>query len=263
MHVARDITTRKETGEALGESEPKRENKSDCTLSKGETMDQRINRFKLCDLRFYPYLKRIIERLPQEVREDVLNDKSFQILTDDDALNACVLRYRFSDPVETLVYLNTKILNEPEHQLIHTIASEFAHYVLNKRKFGLGSKDIDDLLMQWGFEKEVEAVRLYKILCDSKGYKIGYEWAKKQNRDYLMQHFGLYYDEWNDEGLVGFSGEGPEMVDHLNGTRSILENIIHSKSVDPAEPRKDTFSETRSLRKEMLAGILTAVKEAI
>jgi len=225
-------------------------------------MDKRIDRFKLCDLRFFPYLRGIIERLPEDVREDVLNDKSFQILTDDDALNACVLRYRFSDPVKTLVYLNTKILKEPEHQLIHTIASEIAHYVSNKRKTGLGSKDIDDLLLQWGFEKEVEAVRLDRILCDSKGYKIAYEWAKKQSRDYLMQHFGLYYDEWNDKGLVGFSGEGPKMADHLNGTGSILAHIIHSKTVEPVEPRKDTFSEAHSLRKEMLAGILTAVKES-
>jgi len=225
-------------------------------------MDKRIDRFKLCDLRFFPYLRGIIERLPEDVREDVLNDKSFQILTDDDASNACVLRYRFSDPVKTLVYLNTKILKEPEHQLIHTIASEIAHYVLSKRKACLSSKDIDDLLWQWGFEKEVEAVRLDRILCDSKGYKIGYEWAKKQNRDYLMQHFGLYYDEWNDKGLVGFSGEGSEMVEHLNGTGSIPEHIIPSKTVDPGEPCKDTFLETRSLRKEMLAGILTAVKEA-
>ena len=224
-------------------------------------MDKRISRIKLYDLHFYPYLTQVIERLPEDVREDVLNDKSFQILTDDDALNACVLRYRFSDPVKTLVYLNTKTLKEPEHQLIHTIASEIAYYVLSKRKTGLCSKDIDDLLLQWGFGKEVEAVRLDMILCDSKGYKIGYEWAKKQNRDYLMQHFGLYYDEWNVKGLVRFSGEGSEMANHLNGTGSILEHIIHSKTVDPVELRKDTFSEARSLRKEMLAGILTAVKE--
>jgi hypothetical protein len=46
-------------------------------------MTQRIQRFKLCDLRFHPYLKRVIERLPEDVREIVLNDMSFQILTDD------------------------------------------------------------------------------------------------------------------------------------------------------------------------------------
>ena len=37
-------------------------------------MDKRIDRFKLCDLRFFPYLRGIIERLPEDVREDVLND---------------------------------------------------------------------------------------------------------------------------------------------------------------------------------------------
>ena len=95
-------------------------------------MDKRINRFKLCDLRFYPYLRSIIERLPEEVREIVLNDMSFQILTDDEVLEALVLRYEFGAPVRTLVYLNTKILKEPDHQILHTIASEIAHYILKK-----------------------------------------------------------------------------------------------------------------------------------
>lgn len=57
-------------------------------------MDKRIDRFKLCDLRFLPHLNRVIERLPENVQEDLLNDKSFQILTDDDALDACVLRFQ-------------------------------------------------------------------------------------------------------------------------------------------------------------------------
>jgi hypothetical protein len=192
-------------------------------------MDKRISRFKLYNLHFYPYLTKVIERLSEDVQEEVLNDKSFQILTDDDAINASVLRYQFSDPVKKLVYLNTRILTEPEHQIVHIIASEIAHYVLSRRKTGLRSKDIDDLLLQWGFEKEVEAVRLDRILCDSKGYKIGYEWAKKQNRDYLMQHFGLYYDEWNEIGLVEFSGVESGMANHLNGTGSILDTYYPSK----------------------------------
>ena len=86
-------------------------------------------------------------------REDVLNDKSFQILTDDEALNACVLRYRFSDPVKTLVYLNTNILREPEHQLIHTIASEIAHYVLSKRKNRLGFEGHRRFVIAMGIRK--------------------------------------------------------------------------------------------------------------
>jgi hypothetical protein len=225
-------------------------------------MDQRINRFKLCDLRFYPYLKRIIERLPQEVREDVLNDKSFQILTDDDALNASVLRYRFSDPVETLVYLNTKILKEPEHQLIHTIAAEFAHYVLSKRKFGFGSKDIDDLLLQWGFEKEVEAVRYDHAISESEGYKIGYDWAKKQNHDYLMQHFGLYYDQWNDEGMGRLSSKDLNMLERKFKTDLISEDFAPLEKLKLVESANDRILEALSNRMAMLAGILTAVKEA-
>jgi hypothetical protein len=30
-------------------------------------MDKRIDRFKLCDLRFHPHLKMVIERLPEDV----------------------------------------------------------------------------------------------------------------------------------------------------------------------------------------------------
>lgn len=101
-------------------------------------MDKRINRFKLCDLRFYPFLRWVIERLPETVREIILNDMSFQILTDDEALEAWVLRYEFGAPVRTLVYLNTKILREPDHQIIHTIASEIAHYILKKVRKVLG-----------------------------------------------------------------------------------------------------------------------------
>jgi hypothetical protein len=225
-------------------------------------MDKRIDRFKLCDLRFFPYLRGIIERLPEDVREDVLNDKSFQILTDDDALNACVLRYRFSDPVKTLVYLNTKILKEPEHQLIHTIASEIAHYVSNKRKTGLGSKDIDDLLLQWGFEKEVEAVRYDHAISESEGYKIGYEWAKKQNHDYLMQHFGLYFDQWNDKGLGSLSSNEFNRLNHKGVTEPILEDILPSKKLGFLDSDLGSIPDALSTRKTMLAGILTAVKEA-
>ena len=225
-------------------------------------MDKRINRLKLCDLRFFPHLKRVIERLPEDVREDVLNDKSFQILTDDDALNASVLRYRFSDPVKTLVYLNTKILKEPEHQLIHTIACEIAHYDLSKRKTGLHSKDIDDLLVQWGFGKEVEAVRYDHAISESEGYKTGYEWAKKQNHDYLMQHFGLYFDQWNDEGMGRLSGKELNMLHRKFDTELIPEDIVALKRLEIVESDNGRISESLSNRMAMLAGILTAVKEA-
>ena len=225
------------------------------------TMDERINRFKLCDMHFYPYLSGVIERLPEKVQKEVLDDRSFQILTDDDALNACVLRYRFSDPVETLVYLNTKILKESRGLITYMIASEIAHYILNKRKADLHAKDIDALLLEWGFQEEVGAARSDRMICESRGYKAGYDWAKKQNRDYLMQHFGIYYDEWNDKGIGGLPARESETDGHLNGTGSILEKIIRLKNGDTNESRNDKFTEHPSLRKSMLAGIMAAMKE--
>ena len=122
-------------------------------------MDKRINRFTLCDIRFHPYLVRVIERLPDEVREDFLNDTSFQLLTDDEISEVSVLRCNFSEPVRSLVFLHSKILMKPNHQIIHTIASEIAYHVLNKSGTEKQNRNIDNLLTKWGFGREVEAVR--------------------------------------------------------------------------------------------------------
>ena len=224
-------------------------------------MDERINRFKLCDLRFHPYLVGVIERLPEQVRNEVLDDNSFQILTDDDALKACVLRYRFSAPVKTLVYLNTNLLSVPKHQLIYTIASEIAHYVLSKRQAALDADSTNELLQEWGFEKEVDAARSNLLLCESRGYKIGYNWAKKQDRDYLMQHFGIYYEAWNRQKLDLLPGRTSESFGHQPEPGPILDSILRLKQGETADSGRDHFSETPSLKQEMLAGIMTAMSE--
>ncbi|MBW2435981.1 MAG: hypothetical protein JRF29_01795, partial [Deltaproteobacteria bacterium] len=61
-------------------------------------MDKRINRFKICDFRFFPYLATVFERLPETVRDEVLNDERFQILADEDMANVAALRYDFGKP---------------------------------------------------------------------------------------------------------------------------------------------------------------------
>jgi hypothetical protein len=149
----------------------------------------------------------VIERLPGEVKEIVLNDMSFQILTDDEVLEALVLRYEFGAPIRTLVYLNTEILKEPDHQIIHTIASEIAHYNCKKKGTHGWERKSDDLLIEWGFEKEVEAVRYDLVISESEEYRIGYDWAKKQKTDDLMQHFGLFFKQWNDKGFGRLSSK--------------------------------------------------------
>jgi len=226
-------------------------------------MDKRINRFKICDFRFYPYLARVFERLPEEVREKVLNESSFQILADEDMLKARVLRYDFGNPVKALVCLSSKTLTEPEHQLIYSIAREIAKYVLSieQTETQSGEKDIEDLLMHWGFETEMEAVRYDKTIIESEGYKTGYEWARKQSKDYLMQHFGLYFDEWNERGLGRMPSNVLDKLHQRAETDSIFDNVVQLKKGKGIEPTRDRISETLSLRKAMLAGIMVAVKE--
>ena len=225
-------------------------------------MSERIQRFKLCDLRFHPYLRGVIERLPEEVREIVLNDMSFQILTDDDIFEACVLRYEFGAPVRNLVYLNTKILREPDHQIIHTIASEIAHYILKKQDTHEWERKLDNLLIEWGFGKEVEAVRYDDVISKSAGYKIGYDWAKKQNLDYLRQHFGLYFDQWNDDGMGSLSSDELNVLNRKLEIDPILEDIGPLKKSEFVGTESGGISKSLSTRKSMLAGILTAVKES-
>ena len=225
-------------------------------------MSQRIQRFKLCDLRFHPYLKRVIERLPEEVREIVLNDMSFQILTDDEIFEASVLRYEFGAPVSHLVYLNTKILREPDHQIIHTIAFEIAHFILKKQGTRVQERKLGSLLMDWGFGKEVEAVKYDEEMSQSEGYKIGYEWAKKQDLDYLQQHFGLYFDQWNDEGMGSLSSDNLNRLNRKLETDPILKDIGPLKKPEFAGSESDVISKSLSTRKSLLAGILTAVKES-
>ena len=92
---------------------------------------------------------------------------SFQILTDDELSEELVLRYEFGTPVKTLVYLNTKILDETDHQIIHTIASEIAYYILKKEGTHLWERKIDNLLKKWGFNDGDKAIRYERTAIES------------------------------------------------------------------------------------------------
>jgi hypothetical protein len=73
-----------------------------------------------------------------------------------------------------------------------------------------------------------------------------------------MQHFVLYFDEWNGSGL------GKKVLNELNQhakTGLILDNIIQIRKKKEPGPSRDRTLETLSLRKAMLAGIMVAIKE--
>jgi hypothetical protein len=224
-------------------------------------MDQRFARFKFCDSRFFPYLEKVMDRLPEKVKEDILNNDAFQILADEDALDTCARRYVFDRPVETLIYLNPKIFIEPEHIIICIIAYEIAHTVLGKSEPDPSDKAVEGLLIDWGFEKEVKAMRYERAIAQSEGYKAGYNWARRQSKDYLMQHFSLYFDEWNEKGLGSLSIEQLETLQQQAEIGSILDDATRLNALDVVESEKDNVQKSFSVRQAFLTGILTAVKE--
>jgi hypothetical protein len=224
-------------------------------------MDERITRFKYCDSGLHPYLDKVLARLPEEVREDVLNNKGLQVLADAELHEVCGRRFDFDHPVEKIVYLNMRALSQPDHRLLYNIADEIADYVLSKE---VKATDYDQkkegLLIKWGFEKEVNAVRYCEAVAKSAGFKAGYEWAKRQNKDYLLLHFGLYYDEWNEKGLARMSKERIEMLRTEAAPRKILPGLPPRKE-EVAEPKKDEVMEGFSLDETVIEGVMAAVKE--
>jgi hypothetical protein len=224
-------------------------------------MNPEFVRFKFCGSRFFPYLQKVMNRLPDKVKEDVLKNSELQILADEDAFETCVKQYTFDLPAKTLIYLNPKILIEPEHIIICMIACEIGYTILCQSEPEPSEKAIEDLLIQWGFEKEVKAMRYDRAVAQSKGYRAGYRWARGQNKDYLMQHFSLYFDEWNEKGLGSLSREELDTLYHLAETGPLLDDATRMSDLDFDESEKQIDQESFSVRQAFLTGILAAVKE--
>ena len=224
-------------------------------------MDRRITRFKLCDSRFYPYLNEVLDRMPEEVKEEVLNNETLQILADENFHEMCVLHFAFDNPVNSLLYLNTKLLDQPKHQIIYTIAHEIAGYICGERRCKFDEKETEKMLIDRGFESEVEAVRYDQAVAETKEYMVGYEWAKRQNKEYLWLHFGLYFDEWNKKGLGKMSSERFAMLHTQAFTPASLLDKTQSKKQTQHEPNKDSVVGLVASGESMIAGIMAAIKE--
>ncbi|MGD8713600.1 MAG: hypothetical protein PVG70_03565 [Desulfobacterales bacterium] len=77
-----------------------------------------------------------------------------------------------------------------------------------------------------------------------------------------MQHFGLYFDQWNDEGLGSLSSKELNNLNRKVENDPILEDILPSTKLGFLDSDISEIPDPPSKRKAMLTGILTAVKEA-
>jgi hypothetical protein len=222
-------------------------------------MESLHERFQHCDQRFYPHIETVLNRLPGEIKAKILTDRDFQIMAHDGFHDSCVLRRRFVPPAQTLVYLNTKLLREPEHFIRLAIASQIAFYVAGKEQEA-EAKEVEALLRNWGFTQELDAVRFDQQLAKSEGFRVGYDWAKGQNKDYLLKHFGLYLEAWNTKGLGKPSEQVLQALDR-GATPPVLAQLIQMTALESAEAQPRGETEQIPPQQSLLAGIMTALKE--
>lgn len=219
-----------------------------------------VSRFNHCDKRFFPYLEKVLNQLPDDLRDDILGDESLQIISDEDHLTAKSINYAFKPPITNLIYFNTSILKRPVLDIIYTIAHGFANYLVAREDTDAKSKNkkVKNLLVGWEFIMDFDRIRPAGPVEKSNGYRIGYEWAKRQKLDDLLWNYKQYFDEWHEERI------SPERFEQLYidvAPFSILEQMDGEKKDD--EVKANEASPDDTLEAEIIWGLMAAVKELI
>ena len=225
-------------------------------------MEKMQARFPHCDQRFFPYIEKVLSRLPGEITSELRENTKFQIVASDDFQDACVLSRRFPSPLQTLVYVNTKILKEAEHMILLAIASQVAFFVAGKNGKEVPSREAEELLKTWGFTEELDAVRYDQVVAQTESYRIGYNWAMHQDKDYLLTHFGIYRDSW---GTGGWGRPAKQKRAEAPGfpeeALPVLEEIMKTAAHGAGEVKHRTEAGVAEPKESMLAGIMRALKE--
>jgi hypothetical protein len=225
-------------------------------------MEKLQARFQHCDQRFLPYIEKVLSRLPGEIASELLESTKFQIVASDDFQDACVLSRNFPSALKTLVYVNTKILKEAEHMILLALASQVAFYVAGKHGNEVTSREAEDLLKNWGFANELDAVRYDQTVAQTESFRVGYNWAMHQDKDYLLTHFGLYRELWGTGGWVKQAKEkGAETPDLPEEALPVLEEIMKAAAPEGGETKRRTETGATEPKESMLAGIMRALKE--
>lgn len=223
-------------------------------------MEKRLLRFKYCDSKFYPYLEKVLNRLPVEIKEDILNDKNLQIFGDREFSKLIGAYFTFDEPVTNVVYLNTSILKEPEYEIIHVIVHELAHHVAGKGKTGLPEKEAEELVLKWGFAMESEKVSYDRPILESAFYDTGYKWALNQKDQDLIDKFGEYFEDWDNDNLS--QGQFEDLQCETDTTAILNEMGQFESDTDiNGDSEKEIFTDVVSIEKGVIWGVMGRVKE--
>jgi len=165
----------------------------------------RLRRLIYCDSELISYLQKVLKRLPSDKREEFLSDESLQVISPaEHAKDFYGLHVSFPSPIKSLIYIDWNRLRDEESQLMidYGIAHEIGHHFAGNGDSRLIEKEADDLLRKWGFDEEIEAADHKTAIYESKGYEVGYQWAKAQDDHSLWTIYSAFLPLWEDEDLT-------------------------------------------------------------
>ena len=222
-------------------------------------MDERLRRFKDCDHRLYPYIDKVLKRLPEEVKEQVLSDSSFQFVSMYENISRFCL---FNTSTRSMAILKEKILMLPEYECLFTIAYKIAQYYTEKGEITSWREKLEEQLVTWGFEKERELVKYHRSLYESIEFDIGYLWAKEKEDKFMWVVYGdclAHLTAW-DYGTLSegqwdtlFKSLKPKEVMYKIGW---IPKIIQPDKTDPQGGMSDTLA-----KRAVVYGIMSRLKE--
>jgi len=232
---------------------------TDFAYEKGEPVDERIKRFSACDYRLYPYIDKVLERLPEAVKEHVLNDASFQFISMYEKISRFCL---FETSIKKMAILKERILMLPDYECIFTIAYKMAQYCIEKEDASSWRKGVEDQLISWDFEREMELVKYHRGLYESIEFDIGYLWAKEKEDKFMW----VVYSECVD--LLPRWDEGTLSEEEWNTLLKLLrpKEVMYTMGWVPKVSQPDKGEPTRKMDEKLtnmaiIYGIMSRLKE--
>ena len=160
---------------------------------------KRLERFEHCHDELKGPIEKVLKRLKEEKREALLQDKSLQIISSDIVQDEIYgFAITFKESAKSIIYINFgRLKNESEDRLIYGIAHEIGHYFAGEGESGLLEKEANDWLKEnWkDFDEIIQALGHSAPIDETKGYKIGYDWAFRQDSKKLLERYKLCNEE--------------------------------------------------------------------
>ena len=149
------------------------------------------NRFRYLDNNFSPYIEKVLQKLPSDIKELITAETSLQIIDSRKFERKSSTLIRFDSSVKDLIILDLSLLKRREVEIIYHIAFELATWAAAK-----SPASAEELMAKWGFEPVlVVNYRAHPVdEANDPRYLRAAEWAENQDEKYLLEKLDKYFD---------------------------------------------------------------------